>query len=198
MIVKQKHLQGWLIASIFVGVGKYLFNQCKILMNLPTTIPETLLTSVIPLCTLMVGLILVSNYQENVMRKWGGWLFVALSCLGFASRAYTLIDLMTATEIRSVLISVCIASVRGSIEVLAYILIALSYKNREMRSWGILYACFEALFVLGGWKYFINGPENMFLYVGVVPFCGIVCRTIYYVQWIKAIGYEKIETAIQR
>ena len=198
MIMKSKQLRGWLIASIFVGVGKYLFNLCKLFMHLPTTIPEVLLTSAMPLCTLMVGLILVSNYQENVIRKWGGWLFVALSCLGFVTRAYTLIDLMTATEIRSMLISVCIASVRGSIEVLAYILIALSYKNREMRNWGILYACFEALFVLGGWKYYINGPGNMFLYAGVVPFCGIVCLTIYYVQWIKALGCEMKETATQR
>lgn len=184
-----KFLRSWIIALLCIGIICYIFSLCKIFMQLQTTIIEIVLLTVLNVCVLIIGLSLSKN-QKNAKARWGGWMFILLGCLGLAKNLILLIEQISNIQVRSLPMSVGISTMCSTIVVLAYILIALSYKHRGMLIWGILRAIFSALFILGGWKAVLNGPENtnFFLYCIVIPLGITICQTVYYIKWLKHIS----------
>ena len=184
-----KFLRSWIRALLCIGIICYIFSLCKIFMQLQTTIIEIVLLTVLHVCDLIIGLSLSKN-QKNAKARWGGWMFILLGCLGLTKNLILLIEQISNIQVRSLPMSVGIATMCSTIVVLAYILIALSYKHRGMLIWGILRAIFSALFILGGWKAVLNGPENtnFFLYCIVIPLCITICQTVYYIKWLKHIS----------
>ena len=164
-------------------------------MQLQTTIVEICLFTTAYVCELIIGLKFSIKNQENAKARWGGWMLILVGCLGLVKNVVLLIEQISTIQVRSLPMSVGIATMFSTIMVLAYILIALSYKNREMLIWEILRAIFSALFILGGWKAVLNGPENtnFFLYCMVIPLGITICQTVYYIKWLKHFHVIKSE-----
>ncbi|MBQ6723387.1 MAG: hypothetical protein IJQ84_02615 [Paludibacteraceae bacterium] len=185
-----KLFRNWIIALLCLGIVCYIFSLCKIFMHLQTTIVEICLFTTAYVCELIIGLKFSIKNQENAKARWGGWMLILVGCLGLVKNVVLLIEQISTIQVRSLPMSVCIATMCSTIVVLAYILIALSYKNREMLIWEIMRAIFSALFIFGGWKAVLDGPENtnFFLYCIVIPLCITICQTVYYIKWLKHIS----------
>lgn len=147
--MKTKSLRAWIIALLACIVGSAVYSTCWRWMphNQFATYLSIFIYTLVPFCELMLGLLFAKD-DASPQAKRGGILYAIAGILGLLLQVLVLFSQILSRQLINTPVHLTFIASCAVLLSAAFILIALSFSERRLLVWAIVYAVFKIAFAV--------------------------------------------------
>jgi len=185
--MKTKSLRAWIIALLACIVGSAVYSTCWRWMphsQFATYLSISVYT-LVPFCELMLGLLFAKD-DASPQAKRGGILYAIAGIIGLLLQALVLFSQIVSTNLMTMPVHLTSVALCAVLISAAFILIALSFSDRRLLVWAIVYAVFKVAFAVAlSACRLISDNHLLFSIYGLAAVGVDVCLLGYFIKMLK-------------